>query len=98
MEPQDMQRRYELAKRAAQEIQARIERSAGRLDAAKKQYAELVSQAKEKYGVSTLAELEALAVRYEQENQAALQAFEEQVAKVRAELEKVEAALEEAGV
>ena len=95
---QDTQRRYEAAKRAAQEIQSRIERSAGRLDAAKKQYADLVNQAKEKYGVATLADLEALAARYEAQNLAALEKFEQETAAVRAELEKVEAALEEAGV
>lgn len=95
---QDIQRRYEAAKRMAQEIQSRIERSAGRLDAAKKQYADLVNQAKEKYGVSSLAELEALASRYESENLAALEKFEQEAAAVRADLEKVESALEEAGV
>lgn len=95
---EELKRRYEAAKKEAQEIQARIDRSAGRLEAAKRQYAELVAQAKQQFGVSSLAELEALVQRYEQENLQALQAFDEQASKVRAELDKIEAALDSAGV
>jgi exonuclease VII small subunit len=98
MQTQDLQQRYEEARHKLQELQARVQRAAGRLEAAKKQYADLAALAKAQYGVSNLAELEALVQRYEQENTAALQAFEASLQQVRQEVERVEAALQEAGV
>jgi len=94
----ELQQRYEEARHELQELQARVQRATGRLEAAKKQYADLVAQAKSQYGVSNLVELEALVQRYEQENTSVLQAFEMSLQQARQEVERVEAALQEAGM
>ncbi|MCX8016358.1 MAG: hypothetical protein N2690_00445 [Rhodocyclaceae bacterium] len=95
---QDLVRRYEAAQRRQQELAARAQHCAGRLEAAKKRYAELAQQAKEQFGVGSLAELEALVQRLEQENRRALQAWEQQAQQVAEQLDKIEAALIEAGL
>lgn len=94
----DTTRRYEAAKKLAADLQAKTDRARGRLEAAKKQYSDLVTKAKADYQVESLSDLEALAGRIEAENAAALDKFDTEAAALKAELARVEQALELANV
>lgn len=89
---------YEQAKKLEQELQRRYERANARLESSRKQFQEIITDAKLKFGVSNLAELEALKKKQEDENKQALDLFSEQAAAFMANLNEVERLLDEANV
>jgi len=95
---QDQIARYEKLKKEAESLNGRIGHISGRLDAARKQYVALREEARQKFGVDSIEALEALAKKFEEENRAMLEEFERNIVRVRAEVERIEAALKEAGV
>ena len=94
MSPDESSQLYESLKKKEPLLNARYERICGRLESGRKQYQDLAAKVKESYGVSSLAEYEALLKKRHEANCLAMQEYKERAAKMEKELAEIEAALD----